>query len=447
VRGRIVSAASGYHSVRAPTGHFLGVLKVAAADVPALAAAVAELAVLARHRPPAWEDVSAQRTERWSRRLATRARAAQGLEPRDPDDETFDDLAQLDAAADAELRRRVRALREDVVSLCLVGLVRTGVPVSNGYLRKFFWARPLDRAAASAAAFDLTTYDEDRLALDSAVKSSDGFFTTFLVSPYSRYIARWAARRGWTPNGITTLSMALGVVAAAAFAQGSRTGLVVGALMLQAAFTFDCVDGQLARYTRTFSALGAWLDSVFDRGKEYLVFAGLALGSTRGFDDDVWLLAVAAIVLQTVRHSVDFSYAAGQHHVIATVPMVPLAQGRDRFVATIDEPREPDAADPEGGGGLDDATEDPAPPPSEIRQSPAVWVGKRAVRLSRSAERSPALRWAKRIFVLPIGERFAIISLTAAFFSPRVTFTVLLTWGGLAAAYSLTGKVLRSVSR
>jgi len=55
------------------------------------------------------------------------------------------------------------------------------------------------------------------------------------------------------------------------------------------------------------------------------VFAGLALGSTRGFDDDVWLLAVAAIVLQTVRHSVDFSYAAGQHHVIATVPMVPLA--------------------------------------------------------------------------------------------------------------------------
>ena len=122
-------------------------------------------------------------------------------------------------------------------------------------------------------------YDEDRLLLDSAVKSTDGFFTTFFVSPYSKYIARWAARRGFTPNQVTTVSMALGVLAAAAFATGERVGLVAGAVLLQIAFTTDCVDGQLARYTRQFSKLGAWLDSMFDRTKEYLAFAGLAIGA------------------------------------------------------------------------------------------------------------------------------------------------------------------------
>ena len=138
------------------------------------------------------------------------------------------------------------------------------------------------------------------------MKSTDGFFTTFLVSPYSKYIARWAARRGWTPNFVTCLSMLVGVLAAVAFATGDRWGLVLGAVLLQAAFTLDCVDGQLARYTRTFTPLGAWLDSIFDRGKEYVVYAGLAFGA----GDDVWLLAAAALALQTTRHAGDFAFNA-----------------------------------------------------------------------------------------------------------------------------------------
>ena len=100
--------------------------------------------------------------------------------------------------------------------------------------------------------------------------------------------------------------MLVGVLAAVAFATGDRWGLVLGAVLLQAAFTLDCVDGQLARYTRTFTPLGAWLDSIFDRGKEYVVYAGLAIGA----GDDVWLLAAAALALQTVRHAGDFAFNA-----------------------------------------------------------------------------------------------------------------------------------------
>lgn len=222
---------------------------------------------------------------------------------------------------------------------------------------------------------------DDRARLDAAVKSDDGPFTTFLVSPYSRYVARWAAGRGLTPNVVTSASLVLGLAAAAAFATGSRVGLVCGAVLLQVAFTADCVDGQLARYTTNYSVLGAWLDGVFDRVKEYAVFAGLAAGSVRGFGDDVWALAAAALVLQTARHAMDLSWAATLR-----------AAGEAR------------------------------PPPA---RTPAYWL--------------------RRVLPLPIGERFALISMTAAVWTPRVTFVLLLGWGGLAAVYGVAGKARRSV--
>jgi hypothetical protein len=53
--------------------------------------------------------------------------------------------------------------------------------------------------------------------------------------------------------------------------------------------------------------------------------------------------------------------------------------------------------------------------------------------------------WIKRMLPFPIGERFAVISITAALFTPRTTFVVLLVWGGVAAVYTLAGRVLRSL--
>lgn len=134
--------------------------------------------------------------------------------------------------------------------------------------------------------------------LDVAVKAVDSPFTTYLVSPWSRYLARAGARRGISPDAVTLASFAVGVAAAGAFATGERWGMVTGAVLLQAAFALDCVDGQLARYAGTGSPRGAWLDATGDRLKEYLVYGGLALGST----EDVWALAGAALTVQTFSH-------------------------------------------------------------------------------------------------------------------------------------------------
>jgi phosphatidylglycerophosphate synthase len=339
--GRVVSAGSPAHAVTAPTGAFLGVLRVAAADRPRLADA--------------------------AERLAGPGAA-------------------------------------DVAALLVVGLVRSGAAVSAVDLRTLAWARPRTDADAAAAGRAVAASDEERDRLDAAVKDSDGFFTTFFVSPYSRYVARWAARAGLSPNQVTVASMVLGVLAAAGFATGERWGLIAGAIVLQAAFALDCVDGQLARYSRRFSAFGAWLDSIFDRAKEYLAYAGLAIGASR-MGDPAWTLAACALGLQTVRHTMDFAGAALAEER-APRPLPPLEQEADGLAV-----------------------------PAVHRSPLARW----------NAGHGGALLWLRKAIAFPIGERFAVISLTAALFTPRTTFVALLAWGGVAAAYSTAGRILRSV--
>jgi hypothetical protein len=431
-RGRIISAGSPYHAVRSPTGTFLGVVKVAPADRPGVTAITERLAALIEAGPsPAWQEELAFKTQQWRRMLALFAMDRGRGEPAPPRE--LLDAAELSAEDAAELERRRAIAPDDVTALLLVGLIRSGAHVGASHLRSLFWARPLSPAALDRAAADILEHDEDRELLNSAVKGSDGFFTTFFVSTYSKYIARWAARRGLTPNQVTLISAAVGVLAAAGFATGERPGMVAGAALLYAAFVLDCVDGQLARYTRQFSKLGAWLDSIFDRTKEYVVFAGLAIGASRT-GDPAWLLAGAALTLQTARHGVDFSYPVSQHQVIAAAPQPPIEDPFDgpRPVSRVTQPVDAEEAD-----SL------PAPPPPEAGP---ITVKRRLASLWRATDRIPALRWIKKMVAFPIGERFAAISITAALFSAHTVFIVLLVWGGFAAAYVLTGRTLRSLT-
>jgi hypothetical protein len=247
--------------------------------------------------------------------------------------------------------------------------------------------------------------DEDRAWLDAAVKARDGWFTTFLVSPYSRSWARAAAGRGLTPNQVSSASMLTGVLAALLFAWGERPTVIAGALALQLSFTLDCVDGQLSRYTQRFTAFGGWLDSSFDRAKEYLVYGGLAVWGARTGDPGVWSLAAVTVALQTVRHTVDLSFSA---HRPPPTPARPRLRGGGDVVSDRDE------------------------------------TSGRVLAAASAAEERPLLKWGKRIVVFPIGERFAVITLLAILGTARLIFVVLLGWGVLAAGYTLTGRVLRS---
>ncbi|HEV3001104.1 MAG TPA: CDP-alcohol phosphatidyltransferase family protein, partial [Solirubrobacteraceae bacterium] len=473
-RGRIVSAASPYHLVHRPTATFLGVLKVAGDDRAALAAVAERLADLtAPPLPDGWDDELDRKAGMWRgafARIAARQASGeadvrrQGLLEVDADldddapagedeaPERPDDVV-LSEADEAELRRRLAAAPDDVVSLLLVGLVRSGAQVGINHLRKLFWARPLSRADVDRAATEIRGYDEDRVLLDSSVKAADGFFTTFFVSTYSKYVARWAARRGLTPNQVTTVSVLIGFLAAAGFATGERWGLVAGAILLQIAFTTDCVDGQLARYTRQFSKLGAWLDSVFDRTKEYAVFAGLAIGYSAAHAGDVWALAGAALTLQTVRHMADFSFGAARQQVIGEAQHPPLEQPSDRVGAGVAATAPARAVAPAASGagthGATVATGGAGTQGGATAQGAggAGGLPRRVLGAWRKLDRWPGMVWVKRMAAFPIGERFAVISITAALWDAKVTFVALLAWGLFAFAYTFAGRFLRSLAR
>lgn len=85
---------------------------------------------------------------------------------------------------------------------------------------------PTDPQARNEARQAVDAVDDEAVRLRTAVKSRDGFFTTYCISPYSRYIARWCARRGLTPNQVTTASLLTALIAAGCAATGTRGGFV-----------------------------------------------------------------------------------------------------------------------------------------------------------------------------------------------------------------------------
>ncbi|MEU8591654.1 DUF5941 domain-containing protein [Streptomyces sp. NPDC048664] len=264
------------------------------------------------------------------------------------------------------------------------------VPVHRPDLGTLVATVPADPQARNEARQAVAAVDDEAVRLRSAVKARDGFFTTHFISPYSRYIARWCARRGLTPNQVTTASLVTALIAAGCAATGTRPGYVAAGVLLIVSFVLDCTDGQLARYSLQYSTLGAWLDATFDRAKEYAYYAGLALGAARG-GDDVWALALGAMVLQTCRHVVDFAFNEANHDATAnTSPTAALSDRLDSVGWTV---------------------------------------------------------WVRRMIVLPIGERWAMIAVLTAATTPRITFYALLVGCAFAATYTTAGRVLRSLTR
>jgi phosphatidylglycerophosphate synthase len=229
--------------------------------------------------------------------------------------------------------------------------------------------------------------DEAALRLRRASRADDGFLSTFLVRPVSRQLTRRAVARGLRPDLVTAVSCALGLLAALAYAGGGLGWRVLGSALLLLSLVVDCVDGEVARYTRTFSPLGGWLDVASDRLKEYAVYAGLAAGA----DPPAWGLATAAFAVLVVRHFVDFGFAE-QRGAGADGPA-----GRDGRVATWSE---------------------------------------------RTSGR-PALLWAKRAVIMPVGERTIILAVLVVAIGIRRSLVVLLVLGGLAGLYTLAGRLGR----
>ncbi|WP_100448621.1 CDP-alcohol phosphatidyltransferase family protein [Glycomyces xiaoerkulensis] len=330
-------------------------------------------------------------------------------------------LAKISAAHLARLRRHWPTEPQgDAFETVLASLQARAVPVTAYRTAGLAHRRARTAEDAERTIAEFEAVDLDRWRMRNAVKRDDDLFATYCVSSWSPKLVRPAAALGLSPTTITWISIAFAGAAAAIFATGSSEPMfgaagptvpwwyLLAAALMYFSFVLDCVDGQLARYTQNFSAFGGWLDMMADRGKEYAIYAGLAAGAALDNPSTAaWGLAIAAMTVQTVRHTADTWYA-----VLLDTAVIRQARQRET-----------------------------APPAGR-----AAHLGRRLGSASEQvmgAHRS-FLYWAKRTVVAGVGDRWIVLAATAVAFGPRLALTVLLAWQLLALVYTGAGRTLRT---
>jgi phosphatidylglycerophosphate synthase len=286
----------------------------------------------------------------------------------------------------------------NAIDLSLVALTRARVQVDAADLWAAPYARSADNLVRESVASELENLNLGQLRLKMANRANDGFYSVFFLRKFSKLLTWLAVRVKATPNQVTLISFAIGLYSAFCFTQGRFSQTLLGAVLLQISIIVDCVDGELARYTRKFSKLGAWLDAVTDRVKEYMVFLGLAIGAEKS-GEDLWIPALVMMLIQTFRHLSDYNFARS----------VKL-RAESQFLAPIDY-----AADFDGI----------VPTEREPKGRLRYWLGK--------------------IIQFPIGERWLVISASAVIGGASFTFTVMPFLAAISAVVVYRGRIMRTL--
>ena len=300
-------------------------------------------------------------------------------------------IKTLEGAANSELSG-------NAIDLVLVALTRARVQVDAAELWAAPYARSSNDLVKDNVKSELANLNMGNLRLKMANRANDGFYSVIFLRKFSKLLTWLAVRVNATPNQVTLISFAIGLYSAFCFTKGTFSQTLLGAALLQLSIIVDCVDGELARYTRKFSKLGAWLDAVTDRVKEYMVFLGLAIGAEKS-GQDLWIPALVMMLIQTFRHLSDYNFARSIKQ-----------RAEEQFIAPIDFSADFDGIIP--------------------------------------SEREPKGRlryWLGKIIQFPIGERWLVISASAVIGGASFTFTVMPILAFISALVVSRGRTIRTL--
>lgn len=124
-----------------------------------------------------------------------------------------------------------------------------------------------------------------------------------LLEPTLTRIGESFASTGLSANFWTGLGLAISILTAIVYSSNAFLDLdwtpwnfaaVLGGIFLLISGFFDIVDGSVARITKQISKKGAFLDSVFDKISEVIIFGGIALGQLA---DSFWCLVALGLSL------------------------------------------------------------------------------------------------------------------------------------------------------
>jgi phosphatidylglycerophosphate synthase len=99
-------------------------------------------------------------------------------------------------------------------------------------------------------------------------------------------------RLGLTPDALTLIGFGITVGGAVLLAMQSW---LLGGIVVLVGGVFDMFDGTLARATGRVSRVGAFMDSVFDRWGEAIVYIGIVVGSIAASFDSAAILGAIAM--------------------------------------------------------------------------------------------------------------------------------------------------------
>ena len=232
---------------------------------------------------------------------------------------------------------------------------------------------------------------------------SEGAVTHLVADPAARDMARWAAWRQLTPAALYGISLALGLVAALWFADLAVHAKLLAIAALAGSFLFARTGSLLAATSREgrIRPVTGWLGTASGLLTELAVYAALAVSA--GVGPATGLDGTFGSSLQGTWVATWGGAGTAGVWRLAIAALLLLGV---RKLALL-------------------GYEQTAGPPGEL------------------FPRSP-LRTVEQALTFPVGERYAVIVLTSVFFGPRLTFGVLLGWGGLATGYLLAGQIARS---
>jgi CDP-alcohol phosphatidyltransferase len=118
-----------------------------------------------------------------------------------------------------------------------------------------------------------------------------------VARPTAVYGTWVAVRLGLSANQVTLASLLTSLAGAAAIGGGSRSGFVLGTILLHLGFWLDHVDGQVARWRRTASLNGVYLDYLMHHVVNLSLGFGLGCGLAMRSGNLLWSVAGFALAV------------------------------------------------------------------------------------------------------------------------------------------------------
>ncbi len=133
--------------------------------------------------------------------------------------------------------------------------------------------------------------------------TNDEWWSSFVTSPLAIGANYYAVDVKWlTPDRITLLSFVVAIVSTVFIVQGGMVNFVIAAILIQASHVLDCMDGQMARYRKTPSALGSYIDKLTDQIQVTLWFGAVGYAAyLQAHDITPLILAFVGVAFYSLR--------------------------------------------------------------------------------------------------------------------------------------------------